>query len=347
VIKYFPDGTPEIQSEPREVRKFGNKEYVLENALKGDFGLIKAWKADTQGNLIFKGTARNFNPECAVAGGITIAEVEEIVEPGVLKPTEIHIPGIYVDRVIKGERFEKRIERLTVASNVSGTASPKTHDARLRERIVRRAALEFKDGMYCNLGIGMPTSASNYIPKGITIHLQSENGLLGMGPYPQPGEQDPDLINAGKETVTVLPGSSIFSSSESFAMIRGGHVDLTILGGMQVSKSGDLANFMIPGKMVKGPGGAIDLCSSGSRVVVTMEHTAKGNKPKLLNECTLPLTRGQCVDRVITEMGVFDIQKGKGMTMIEIAEGLTVDDVKAATECDFHVSPNLTKMKAA
>uniref|UniRef100_A0A4W5NVB0 Succinyl-CoA:3-ketoacid-coenzyme A transferase n=1 Tax=Hucho hucho TaxID=62062 RepID=A0A4W5NVB0_9TELE len=327
-VKYNTDGSVAIASKKREVREFNGIHYVMERAITGDFALIKAWKADRAGNIVFRKTARNFNQPMCKAAKVTVVEVEEIVDVGTFVPEDIHVPSIYVDRIVKGAVYEKRIEVSlpvcvchcfhcrTVQKGSMETHKPKRKADLLRERIIRRAALEFQDGMYANLGIGIPMLASNFISA-----------------YSKP-------------VVTVVPGAAFFSSDESFAMIRGGHIDLTMLGAMQVSKYGDLANWMIPGKMVKGMGGAMDLvASAGTKVVVTMEHSAKGDKHKILESCTLPLTGKQCVDRIITEKAVFDVDKASGLTLIEIWTGLTPDDIRACTGTDFAVSPNLRPMQ--
>ncbi|MFO0860782.1 MAG: CoA transferase subunit B [Phycisphaerales bacterium] len=214
-----------------------------------------------------------------------------------------------------------------------------------REQITQRAAKELRDGFIVNLGIGMPTLVANYVPTGMDIWLQSENGLLGMGPFPSEAEVDADLINAGKQTITARPGASFFSSAESFQMIRGGHVDLTILGAMQVSQEGDLANWMVPGKMVKGMGGAMDLVAGAKKVIVTMEHVAKGDAPKVVKQCSLPLTGKKCVDMLITDLCVMEMDPGKRRFVLsELAPGVTVEEIQQKTEADFIVSAGVRTM---
>ena len=319
-------------TEGKETKAFDGKEYVLEPGIRADVSLVKAWKGDKSGNLVYRKTSRNFNPMIATCGTVCVAEVEELVEVGELDPDGIHTPGIYVDRIMQGASYEKRIEFRTVQGAVVAKSG-----GGVRDLLARRAAQELRDGYYVNLGIGIPTLVANFIPEGMNVTLQSENGLLGIGPFPTEETVDADLINAGKQTITAMPGAAFFSSADSFAMIRGGHIDLAILGALEVADNGDIANWMVPGKMVKGPGGAMDLVAGVKRVVAVMEHTSKDGRPKILKECTLPITGLGVVNLIITDVCVFEVKDGGGLVLTEIHSDSGVDDIRTKTGAPFEV----------
>lgn len=340
-------GKPTIiePGKPRETRIFNNKEYLMETAITGDVAILRAHKVDEVGNCQFKYTTKTYAPMMAKAGKISIVEADEIVPVGSIHPDDVDLPGIFIDRIVQSTA-PKEIEVLKL--DTEDATEDLTPALARRHRIAQRAAQELKDGYYVNLGVGMPTLAASYVAPGVKVWLQSENGILGMGPYPSSDEEvDPDLINAGKETVTLLPGASTFDSADSFAMIRGGHVNVSILGAMQVSASGDLANYMIPGKLFKGMGGAMDLVSNPdlTKIVVTTDHVDKNGRSKIVEDCTLPLTGKAVVSTIITDLCVFQVDRSKGgLTLTELAEGVSVDEVKSKTDASFIIAPDLKQM---
>lgn len=299
--------------------------------------------------VITRYSTKAFGPLMAKAARLTIVEAEEIVPIGSLDPNDIDLPGIFVNRIVPATAPKHiEIKKLRDPSQDDSKPSSPNEAAARRNRIARRAAKELKQGYYVNLGVGIPTMAAGFVTEGRKVWLQSENGILGMGPHPTEEEVDADIINAGKETVTLLPGASTFDSSESFGMIRGGHVDVSILGALQVSATGDLANYMVPGKVFKGMGGAMDLVGNPdkTKVVVATEHVAKDGSSKIVQECKLPLTGAKCVSMIITDLCVFEVNRKKGgLKLIEVAEGVSVDEVREKTDAEFEVARNLKTME--
>ncbi|MGO4957608.1 3-oxoacid CoA-transferase [Luteococcus sp. Sow4_B9] len=347
-VRYDAEGKVVLRSEPKETRTFirngVEEECVLEEAIVTDFSIVRAHKADRDGNLVFRLTAQNMNPPVAMCGQITVAEVEELVEVGELRPEEIHVQGIFVDRVLvltpeqAADKVAERIitrspepednepHRALVATDADGKEMGWT-----RAGIAARAAKELKDGSYVNLGVGMPTMIPDYLPEDVQVVFQSENGLLKFGPFPLPEEVDADLINASKQTTTLAAGGSTFDSVRSFDMIRGKHVNTAVLGALQVSEKGDIANWGIQGRKTNGMGGAMDLVKGAQRVIAIMEHVNNEGELRVLKECVYPLTGPRCIDLIVTNLCVLEVTE-RGLVLVELAPGVSEEKVRELTE---------------
>jgi len=325
---FTPTSAGTLLGEKAETKIFDGVEQVLVPGLRGNVAFIRAWKADTAGNLSYRMTEQNFNKAMATAADRVIAEAETIVPVGEIDPDEIHTPGCYVDYLVQAHTT---LEDLGTSASVA--SSDKKVDP-VRMNMARRALAELKRGDVVNLGIGIPTLVADLITPEHGIILHSENGMVGVGPAPSEGGALEYPVNAGKIPVTALPGSSYFDSADSFAMIRGGHVDVAIMGGLQVDERANLANWAVPGKPLLGVGGAMDLASGANRLIITMTHVNRDGSPKVVPECDLPLTAGNVVAMVITDLAVFSFDSGE-LTLIEVMPGATLDQVRASTSAKF------------
>ena len=344
---FTPTGVGTPIAEGKQTLEKDGKTYIMETAIDADFAMIRAFKGDTEGNLIFKKSARNFSPMMAMAAKITIAEVEHLVPAGEIDADEVHLPGIFVQKIFQGKKFENPLEKVTLAQpegSDGGALSPVSKPMS-RRQMAWRAAQSLPDLGYVNLGIGVPTLVADYLPAERGIRLHSENGVMGVGPYPTEDQVEYYLINAGKETITLNPGASIFDSSMSFAMIRGGHLDWAILGALQVSQSGDLANWMIPGEKVNGMGGAMDLARGAKNTMILTTHTDKNGKPKLVAECEFPLTALGTVTKVVTDLAVIAIDKD-GFLVEEMIGGMTREELQAKTGAPLRFAADLKVIEA-
>ncbi|KAK5653762.1 hypothetical protein OQA88_7919 [Cercophora sp. LCS_1] len=348
-VRFDAEGNVVEYGRPRETRVFGGRPFLMETALHGDVAILRAWKVDKAGNCVFRYTTKSFAPLMAKAAKVSIVEAEHIVEVGEIDPNDVDLPGIYIDRIVPATE-STQVETLKVKTENNGKDAKTANSPAQQKRntIAKRAAKELKHGFYVNLGVGIPTLAPSFLPPGQQVWIQSENGILGMGDYPTPDQVDVDIVNAGKETVTLVPGAATFDSSESFGMIRGGHVDVSILGALQVSAGGDLANYMIPGKVFKGMGGAMDLVSNpdNTKIVVATEHVAKDGTSKIVQNCSLPLTGARVVSTIITDLCVFQVDRKRGtLTLTEVAPGVTVEEVQSKTDATFTVAEDLKTME--
>ena len=325
---YTPTGAGTILTEQYEKKIINGVEHVFIPALRADVALIRAYRADTAGNLVYQMTERNFNQAMATAADLVIAEVEEIVPVGILSPDEIATPGIFVDYLVQAHTT---LEELGSSASVS-SSSKAINDARLN--IAKRAFAELKRGDVVNLGVGIPTLVADLISPEDGIILHTENGMLEVGPTPESGGAMEYPVNAGKQPVTALPGASYFDSTTSFAMIRGGHIDVAIMGGLQVDEAANLANWAVPGKPLLGVGGAMDLASGAKKLIITMTHTSRQGEPKIVPQITLPLTARGVVDMVITELAVFEFIEGQ-LTLTELMPGATLEQVRSLTGASY------------
>ena len=324
---YTPTAAGTIIAERSEVRDIAGTPHVFVPGLRANVAFIRAWRADTAGNLVYRMTERNFNSAMATAADVVVAEVEEIVPVGTLDPDAIHTPGLYVDYLVKAHTT---LEELGTSASVEA-AGQEVNERRMN--MARRALAELRRGDVVNLGIGIPTLVADLIGPDDGIIMHTENGMLGVGPSPDEGGALEYPVNAGKIPVTALPGSSYFDSADSFAMIRGGHVDVAVMGGLQVDEEANLANWAVPGKPLLGVGGAMDLASGAKRLIILMTHTAKG-EPKIVPRCTLPLTARGVVDMVITDLAVFSFDDGR-LALVELMPGATLEQVRATTSASF------------
>jgi len=350
---YTPTGVDTDVARDREVREFDGRRYLLETALRGDYALIRASCADRHGNLVYRSGARNFNPVMATGARVTIAEVDEIVEPGALDPECVITPGVFVDRVVRSER-PLDIAAIRELRKWWG----RQYDLEVRERatgptgippdlMVRRVARLLRPGEYVNLGLGLPTLLSSALDPAQGVTLHSENGMLGFGPLADDdGEEDVQCYNASGQLVRHYPGASFFDSTTAFAMARSGRVSTVVLGGFQVSRDGDLANWNVPATGVGGIGGAMDLAAGQARIIVVMFHLTRDGTPKLVERCTYPLTAARCVQTVVTDFAVIDVD-AEGFLLRELAPGLRVDDVRQATAAPLRVAPDVCEMEFA
>ncbi|THF86768.1 3-oxoacid CoA-transferase subunit B [Deinococcus sp. KSM4-11] len=325
---YTPTAAGTVIAGEADVRVLNGREMVFVPALRGDVAFIRAWRADTAGNLQYRLTEQNFNRAMATAADLVIAEVEEIVPVGTIPPEHVHTPGLYVDNLVQATLT---VDDLGSSADVKGSAR-KVDEARLA--MARRAMAELHPGDVVNLGIGIPTLVADLMTPDLGLDLHTENGMLGVGPAPQDGGALDYPVNAGKSPVTALPGASYFDSAESFGMIRGGHVDVAVMGGLQVDAHANLANWAVPGKPLLGVGGAMDLASGARRLIVLMTHTDPDGTPKVVSACTLPLTARGAVNLVITDKAVFAFRQGQ-LTLIEVMPGSTLEEVRATTEAPF------------